>query len=99
MTESDPIATVREGRIRISVRPGRKKTGLSIVGNELVLSVSAQAREGRANDEVLASIATCLKVPVSSVLLLKGGGARWKTLSVSGLGDEKIRERLAAALE
>lgn len=99
MTDTDPIASVKEGRIRITVRPGRKKTGLSIVGNELVLSVSAQAREGRANEEVRTSIAAYLKVPVSSVLLLKGEGVRWKTLSVSGLDDEKIRERLAAALE
>jgi uncharacterized protein YggU (UPF0235/DUF167 family) len=96
--EDDPIGTIRNGVFRLAVRPGRKKPGLARVDGALTLYVSAQAREGRANEEVRKVLASWLGIPVSSVTLVKGEGTRWKTLSVSGLNDEQIRTRLMAAL-
>ncbi len=98
MPEDDPIGAVRNGLFRLAVRTGRKNVGLARVDGTLTLFVSAPARDGRANEEVRKVLASRLGIPVSSVTLLKGGGTRWKTLSVSGLNDDQIRTRLTEAL-
>lgn len=61
-----------------------------------VLRVRVRARpvEGEANAALLKLLAKALGVPKSAVALDRGGQSRTKMISVDGLSDEALRDRL-----
>jgi len=61
-----------------------------------VLKVRVRARpvEGEANAALLKLLAKTLGVPKSAVSLDRGGQSRTKMLSVEGLTDDEVRDRL-----
>ena len=61
-----------------------------------VLKVRVRARpvEGEANAALLKLLAKTLRVPRSSVTLDRGGQSRTKMVSVDGLSDDDLRDRL-----
>ena len=61
-----------------------------------VLKVRVRARpvEGEANAALIRLLAKTLGVPKSSVALDRGGQSRLKMISVAGLTDEELRDRL-----
>lgn len=61
-----------------------------------VLKVRVRARpvEGEANAALIKLLAKSLGVPKSAVSLDRGGQSRTKMLSVDGLTDDELRDRL-----
>lgn len=61
-----------------------------------VLKVRVRARpvEGEANAALLKLLAKALGVPKSAVSLDRGGQSRTKRISVEGLSDDDLRDRL-----
>jgi uncharacterized protein (TIGR00251 family) len=87
------------------VKPGasKQREGVAAIDDEAVdLCVAAAAREGEANKAVRGVICNILKVPKSSVEVIKGQKSREKTVAIFGFdahGDEqsciaKIREQV-----
>ena len=65
----------------------------------LVVRLGAPPVEGRANQALLALLASALDVPASRVRLRQGARGREKLLLVAGASLEDVRARLAAWLE
>jgi uncharacterized protein len=88
------------------VKPGanKQREGVAAINGEAVeLCVGAAEREGEANKAVRDVISDILKVPKSSVEVIKGQKSRDKTIAIFGIdarGDEqgciaKISEQLS----
>jgi uncharacterized protein len=91
--------------LQCHVKPdaNKQREGVAAINGEAVeLYVSAAGREGEANKAVREVISDILKVPKSSVEVIKGQISRDKTIAIFGIdarGDEqgciaKIREQL-----
>jgi uncharacterized protein YggU (UPF0235/DUF167 family) len=77
------------------VRPGAKTTQvLRWQAGVLYVSVIAPPIEGRANDAVVALVASTLGVPKRRVTLARGEKGRTKVLLVEGLDESAVAERL-----
>ena len=87
-----------EGRVRIRVRPGKKKDVLFPSREEFSANRSAPAREGAANDRLLRNLSQWLAWPVSKIRLEKGQASRLKTIVIAGMTGEEIRKRLLASV-
>lgn len=61
------------------------------------MKVAAPPAEGKANAELLASLAGLLGVPKSSVRVTRGATARNKTVRVDGLSTDHALALLSAA--
>jgi uncharacterized protein YggU (UPF0235/DUF167 family) len=69
--------------IWITVKPGSKNEGLEVgPGDDLILRVSARAKEGEANERVVALMAELLKLPKSRIRVVRGFAARKKELAI-----------------
>ena len=64
------------------------------LGNALKVKVHAPALEGRANDALLAFLASRLGVPRRAVTLLRGDKSRHKVVRIAGLTLPEARVRL-----
>lgn len=64
-----------------------------------ILKVRVRARpvEGEANTALIKLIAKTLKVPKSAVSLERGGQSRTKVLSIAGLSQDEVSERLSVS--
>jgi uncharacterized protein YggU (UPF0235/DUF167 family) len=58
--------------------------------------VTAAAERGRANEAVIALLASTLAVPRARVTLQSGGTSRDKTFVVHGIEAEEVEARLAS---
>ena len=74
-----------ETRITLRVQAGaRSDRILGLAGDVVRLSVTAPAREGRANPAVVALLARTLGVPRSTVRVLRGHTSRTRMAGVEG---------------
>ena len=90
------IRAVSDG-VEIAVRVQPRASRSEIVGvhdNALKVRVKAPPVEGAANDELTKLLAKKLKVPRSSVEVVRGHTARSKRIRVTGIGLEEAEERL-----
>jgi uncharacterized protein YggU (UPF0235/DUF167 family) len=72
-------------RVRVTVRPGCRVESIEErPDGPLLVKVRAPAREGRANDAVIAAVARHFGVPRSSVRVLRGHAGRSKILELPG---------------
>jgi len=72
-------------RIRVRVKPGAREERVSREPDgSLLVSVTARAQEGKANEAVVKAVAKALRVPKSSVRIVSGLSSRTKTLEVPG---------------
>ncbi len=81
----------------VEVQPGSSRPGKLAYDpwrKRIRLSVGEKAREGRANAEVLAVLASVLGVPESSLRITIGLTDRRKSVEVLGLGAPEALERL-----
>lgn len=70
----------------IKVKPNASVEKLSLNdANEIVLSVRAQAVEGKANERVIELLAKIFSVPKSSIAVVRGHHARVKTIVIQNL--------------
>jgi len=88
-------------RLRVRVRPGARRTGLTgwMSDGTLKLEVGAPPEEGRANREVVTLLAGVLGVRESAVRVMRGQGSRGKVIEVEGLDSAEVRLRIAAVLK
>ena len=72
-------------RIRVRVKPGTHEERVSREPDgSLLVSVTARAQEGKANEAVVKAVAKALHVPKSSVRIVSGLSSRTKMLEVPG---------------
>ena len=64
------------------------------LGDALKVKIKAPALEGRANDALLAFLATQLDVPRGALALIRGDKSRRKVVQIAGLDDAAVRLRL-----
>ena len=81
--------------IRVRVTPGARRT--EIVGERegvLLVHVSAPPVEGRANEALRKLVARSLGIARGRVAIVRGAGAREKSVRVEGLSREHLRRAL-----
>jgi uncharacterized protein YggU (UPF0235/DUF167 family) len=78
-------------QLRIQVKAGRKDEGLQKVNDQWVIRVNAPAREGAANARVESLLADLLALPGSSVKIIKGHSAPYKTIAIQ-CSEEYFRQ-------
>lgn len=81
--------------LEVHVRPGARRTEVGGTHDGvLVVRVAAPAVEGKANEAVLAAVASALGVRPRDVELVRGGRSRRKRLRVDG-DPARLSERVA----
>ncbi|MDR0529592.1 MAG: DUF167 domain-containing protein [Zoogloeaceae bacterium] len=79
----------------LHIQPGAKKEGVAgTYGNALKICLAARATDGKANAALLSYLAACLKVPKTSLAIIRGEKSREKTVRAAG----KTPEAVVAAL-
>jgi hypothetical protein len=87
-----------EATLTVHVQPRAKRPGLVSVTEGVVrLRVASPPSEGKANAEVVRTLAELLGVPKSAVLIVRGASARNKTVGVRGLTTEEALAKLDEA--
>lgn len=71
-----------EGRLAVRVTPGARVEALEIAGGRLLAKVRAKPEDGKANDAVLALLATALGLAPSRLALLRGATSREKQFRI-----------------
>jgi uncharacterized protein len=87
--------TERDGTITFQVRVVPRASKSSIVGTHdgiLRIRVSAPPVNGSANEESLRIISKALDVSVSRVEIIRGQTSKIKTIKVSGVAIDKLKE-------
>ncbi len=83
----------RAVRLKVRVQPRASRTEIAGQhGDALKIRLAAPPVEGAANEELVAFLARRLRVPKSSVSIIKGIRARDKVVEVVGVEEEKVRE-------
>ena len=72
-----------EGRLAVRVTPGARVEALEIASGRLLAKVRAKAEDGKANDAVLALLATALGLAPSRLELLRGATSREKLFRIA----------------
>jgi uncharacterized protein (TIGR00251 family) len=86
-------------RLRLRVSPGAKRN--EVVGRHgegWKVRVAAPAEHGRANDAVLALLASALGVPRDRLAIVTGASSRDKVIGLDGLTPEEAERRLASSV-
>ena len=79
--------------IDIEVQPESKRTGITGFNdwrNRLSISVSAQAKEGKANQAVMHVLSKIFELDKSSIEIVSGHTSRMKKIKIIGKEPEKI---------
>jgi uncharacterized protein (TIGR00251 family) len=70
-------------KIRVTVKPRAKKSNVKKISEgEYAVSVTAPAREGKANEAVIELLADHFSVPKSSIRIIRGETARTKLIEL-----------------
>ncbi len=85
--DSPPADAIRaladaHGRLSLRVTPGARVEGIEIGDGVLLLKVRTKAKDGEANEAVLALLASALGVATSRLRLLRGATGRDKLVQV-----------------
>jgi hypothetical protein len=81
--------------LAVRVHPGARHNAVTgIHDGALKISLTTPPTDGRANDALIAFLATQLKLPRASVTLLTGATSRSKTLCIAGKSAAQIQAAL-----
>jgi uncharacterized protein YggU (UPF0235/DUF167 family) len=80
--------------LSVKVKPGSKKTGISLEGDCIVLRVRERAIEGAANEACVRALSQALDVAPSRVTLVRGARGREKRFEIADLEEAEARKRL-----
>ena len=85
--EFPPAGAIRvladdQGRLALRVTPGARVEALEIGGGGVLVKVRAKAKDGEANEAVLALLAEALGVAASRLRLLRGATGRDKLVQL-----------------
>lgn len=82
----------------IKVQPrARKSAIIGSVGGAIKLAVAAPPVEGKANQAVVEFFADWFEIPRSQVTITSGETSRNKSIRVTGITAQQLREKLAVA--
>ncbi len=65
-------------------------------GDRLKVALRQPPQDGKANAELIALLAETLDLPKASITLIRGATSRQKSLQITGISQEQLRQRLAA---
>lgn len=71
-----------EGRLALRVTPGARSEGIEVEEGRVLLKVRAKAKDGEANEAVLALLACALGVATSRLRMLRGATGRDKLVQL-----------------
>ena len=81
--------------LEVAVHPGVSRSKIQRIDERgLVIGVAAPPERGRANDELARLISRIARTPRSAVSILRGGGARRKTVRVETADPESCAKAL-----
>lgn len=85
-----------EVRLLVRVQPGARQDAiLGFAEGTLRVRVAASAERGRANEALIAFLASRLGVRKDQVAILRGQHSRSKLVAITGLPREEVMRRLA----
>jgi len=99
MADSEYIRVQPDGVIllvKLQPRSSRNEIGPP-VGGELKIRVTAPPVESAANEALLDLLSERLDCPRSSLRIVRGHTSRHKTVSIHGLGQREVADRLLLA--
>jgi len=80
---------------QVMARPGASRRGIvRLEARGIVIALHSPPEKGKANDELVEFLARALKVPRSTITILRGTSSRTKTVQIAAADPA----RLAAAL-
>ncbi|WP_017940687.1 MULTISPECIES: DUF167 domain-containing protein [unclassified Thioalkalivibrio] len=83
-------------RLKVKVAPGSKRNAIAgWMGDTLKLQVQAPPEKGRANEAVIALLASELGCPKSAIRVVAGATSRSKTVLVEGWDEPDLRTALS----
>lgn len=80
-------------QIKVLPRSARSEV-TGVHGDALKIKITAPPVEGKANEEIVRFLAKRLGVKSAQVSIVNGGHSQIKTIAVSGMTGQQIRERL-----
>ena len=84
----------------VKVHPRARKNEIAgTVGDALKLALTAPPAEGKANQSVIEFFAELFEIPRSSVSIASGETSRNKVIRISGISVQRVREKIAVALQ
>ena len=96
----DPPTTVNSIRLNLRVSPGASRTAIvGPHGDGWKIRVVAAPERGRANESVVAFLATTLGLRRPDVRIISGTSSRNKTVELVGLTRDEAERRLNDAQE
>ena len=85
--------------IQIHVQPGAKVSGpVGLHGNRLKWKLNAPPVDGKANSELICSIADFFQIKKSNISIRSGDSSRTKTLQISGVNLDQLISTLSEKL-
>ena len=83
-------------RLRLRVSPGASRSEVvGRFGDAWKVRVALPAEGGKANEALIALLATALDVPRAGIEIASGHGSRDKSVVIHGLSDADVEARLA----
>lgn len=90
MSIEDNITIKEDGvLIKIRISPNASKNQIILDGDTIKLKVTAQPIENKANKAVVEYLSKLLKVPKTSISIVKGDTSKDKTLFITTSDNEK----------
>lgn len=84
--------------LQLHIQPGAKKTAIAgLHGTALKIRLAAPPVDGRANEALLAFLATCLALPKSRITLVSGHSSRSKRVRIQDCQPAQIALSLQPA--
>jgi uncharacterized protein (TIGR00251 family) len=84
--------------LAVRVHPGARRNAISgIHDGALKVSLTTPPTDGRANQALIAFLASELRIPRTRVTLIAGTTSRSKSLRIAGLSATQLRAALAPA--
>lgn len=93
------LSTHKDGRVllRVYVQPKASRNGFAGLHKDAIkLAITAPPVDGKANTAVVKFLAAFLNVKKNNLEIRYGLQSRNKTICISGLGEEAIRDRMQA---
>jgi uncharacterized protein (TIGR00251 family) len=92
------VRNVKEGiTIDVEVMPNSSKSeiyGFNEWRKRIQIKVKSEAKEGKANKEVIQLLSQLFEVPINKVTIVTGAKSRNKTIGVEGISESQAAERL-----
>lgn len=86
--------------IRLHVQPGAGRTAVvGRHGDAVKVRVAAPPEGGRANDAVVALIASTFDLKLAQVSLISGQSSRAKRIQIDGIAEDELKRLLELAMD